>query len=80
MCITGEHQIGLLERAFELVDSGVMEDWETLTLAEVFARTVRGAGFGFELIRGINGRPSAVVLISVEPRSMQKLETLFGLS
>lgn len=79
MCLTDVDQIARLEKAVDLVDDGSTEDWNTLTLADVAMRTVRGVGFGFESLRDEYGRRSAVVLTATDPRSMRIVETIFNL-
>lgn len=79
VCLTARGHILEVEQAFDLVDDGNAEDWNTLTLVEVFARTVRAGGFCFEAVRDEEGRRVAVVLIATEPRSIAKLELLGNL-
>ena len=79
MCITAPDQIALVERAFEFVDDGILEDWNTFTLGEVFKRTVVGVGFSFESLRDELDRRSALMICSTEPRSMEIMGTLFDL-
>ena len=79
MCVTGIDQITRLEKAFDLVDDNIIEDWNTLTLGDVAARAARGSGFCFEALRDESGRRSALVLIAAEPRSINILESAFSL-
>jgi hypothetical protein len=79
MCLTDVDQIEMVERAFEFVDDGLQEDWNSLTLAEVFRRTVLGSGIAFESLRDEYGRRAALVICSTEPQSMQRLNLLFDL-
>jgi hypothetical protein len=79
MCLTDMDQIARLERAIELVDDGLTEDWNTLTLGHVAIRTTLGDGFGFESLRDEYGRRSVVVLIAADPRSIHIIETVFEL-
>jgi hypothetical protein len=52
MCITNEHQIVSLERVFTFADDRKQdEDWNALTLLEVFKRTALGHGFAYESLR-----------------------------
>ena len=51
LCLTDVDQIQTLEQVFELRDDGTQEDWNTLTLGEVFRRTVLGSGIAFESSR-----------------------------
>ena len=79
MCLTGDHQISLLERVMDLSDSFTREDWTLMTLADLLSAAASGAGVCVKSIRGDNGRPSAVVLMAADPRSISILEKLFGL-
>jgi len=79
MCVTNTDQIASLEKAFTFVEGRKKyEDWNTLTLLEVFRRTVLGRGFAYESLRDIAGKRSAIVLCSTEPRSMEILTFLFN--
>src|SRR5262249_43974114 len=51
LCLTDIDQIQTLERGFELRDDGSQEDWNTVTLGEVFRRTILGSGIAFESLR-----------------------------
>ena len=79
VCLTHSDQIATLERAFEFVDDNGSEDWNTLTLAEVFKRTVFGTGFTFECLRDNSGKRSSVLICSTEPVSIERLDFLFDL-
>jgi hypothetical protein len=73
MCLTDIGHIQTLERGFELRDDGTQEDWNTLTLAEVFRRTVLGSGMAFESLRDEYGRRAALVICAAEPRAIERL-------
>jgi len=62
ICLTDVDQIGLVERAFEFVDDGATEDWNTMTLGEVLKRTVLGAGISFEALRDAHARRAAMII------------------
>lgn len=79
VCLTARGHILQVEQGFDLVDDGNAEDWNTLTLVEVFARTVRAGGFCFEAVRDEEGRRVALVLSATEPRSISKLELMGNL-
>ncbi len=79
LCLTDIDQIQTLERGFELSDDGTQEDWNTLTLGEVFRRTVLGSGIAFESSRDEYGRRAALVICAAEPQSIQRLYVLFNL-
>ena len=61
VCMTDLDQIALAERALEFVDDGILEDWNTFTLGEVFKRTVLGVGFSFESLRDEYDRRSTLI-------------------
>ena len=77
LCLTDIDQIQTLERGFELRDDGTQEDWNTLTLGEVFRRTVLGSGMAFQSLRDEYGRRAALVICVAEPRSIERLSVLF---
>lgn len=79
LCLTDIDQIQTLERGFELRDDGIEEDWNTLTLGEVFRRTVLGSGIAFESLRDEYGRRAALVICTAEPQSIARLRALFNL-
>jgi hypothetical protein len=79
LCLTDIEQIQTLERCFELKDDGTQEDWNTLTLGEVFRRTVLGSGIAFESSREEYGRRAALVLCAAEPQTIDRLYVLFNL-
>ena len=79
LCLTDIDQIQTLERGFELRDDGTQEDWNTLTLGEVFRRTVLGSGIAFESSRDEYGRRAALVICAAEPQSIERLYVLFNL-
>jgi hypothetical protein len=79
LCLTDIDQIQSLERGFELSDDSTQEDWNTLTLGEVFRRTVLGSGIAFESLRDDYGRRAALVICAAEPQSIQRLYVLFNL-
>ena len=68
-----------MERALDFVDDGILEDWNSFTLGEVFRRTVLGSGFSFESLRDEYDRRVALILCSTEPRSMEIMSTVFKL-
>jgi len=77
ICVTTKDQIKLLQKAFDLVESGTAEDWTKLTLLEVAMRAAAGPGFAFESLKDHAGELSDLILISTEPRSMAIIERLF---
>ena len=77
LCVTDIEQIQTLERGFELRDDGTQEDWNTLTLGEVFRRTVLGSGIAFESLRNEYGKRAALVLCAAEPQTIERLYVLF---
>jgi hypothetical protein len=80
LCATDIDQIALLERAFNFIDDGVAEDWNTLTLAHLALRLMRnGGGLKFESIRDEYGRRTALVLIAGEPDSIRIIEGIFNM-
>jgi hypothetical protein len=79
ICLTDVDQITLIEKALDLVDDGVEEDWSTLTLAAIAMRTAKGVGFAFESQRDEYKRRSALVLAATEPQSVKLMETMFAL-
>lgn len=78
VCVTAPDQLSLVGRFFDLVDDGAREDWNTLTLGEVFSRTWSAAVLRCELFGGGNGSFEAVVLIAADPRSMEMLGRFFS--
>ena len=75
---TDVEQIALLEKAFELVDDGIVEDWNEITLADLAFRVMRKrGGLRFESLRDEYGRRSALALIAAEPGSVRLIETFF---
>jgi hypothetical protein len=79
LCLTDIDQIQALEGGFELSDDGTQEDWNTLTLGEVFRRTVLGSGIAFESLRDEYGRRAALVICAAEPQSIERLYVLCSL-
>ena len=79
LCLTDVDQIQTLEQVFELRDDGTQEDWNTLTLGEVFRRTVLGSGIAFESSRDEYGRRAALVICAAEPQSIERLDVLCNL-
>jgi hypothetical protein len=79
LCLTDIDQIQSLERSFELRDDGTQEDWNTLTLGEVFRRTLLGSGIAFESLHDEYGKRAALVLCAAEPQTIQRLYVLFNL-
>ena len=79
VCMTDLDQIARAARALNFVDDGILEDWNTFTLGEVFKRTVLGVGFSFESLRDEYDRRSSLVICSTEPRSMQIMGALFDM-
>ena len=79
LCLTDIEQIQTLERCFELKDDGTQEDWNTLTLGEVFRRTVVGSGIAFESLYDQYGRRAAFVICAAEPQSIERLYSTFNL-
>ena len=78
LCATDIDQIALLERAFNFVDDGVTEDWNTVTLAHLAMRLMRnGGGLRFESRRDEYGRRNALALIAAEPDSIRTVEGIF---
>jgi hypothetical protein len=79
LCLTDIEQIQTIERGFELRDDGSQEDWNALTLGEVFRRTILGSGIAFESLRDDYGRRAALVICAAEPQSIERLRVLFNL-
>jgi len=79
LCLTDIDQIQTLERGFELSDDSTQEDWNTLTLGEVFRRTVLGSGIAFESSRDEYGRRAALVICAAEPQTIERLYVLCNL-
>jgi hypothetical protein len=79
LCLTDVDQIQTLQRGFDLRDDGTQEDWNTLTLGEVFRRTVLGSGIAFESLHDEYGRRTALVICAAEPQSIERLYVLCNL-
>jgi hypothetical protein len=79
LCLTAIDQIQTLERDFELRDDGTQEDWNALTLGEVFRRTILGSGMAFESLRDEYGRRAALVICAAEPQLIERLYSSFDL-
>jgi hypothetical protein len=79
LCLTDIEQIQTVERGFELRDDGTQEDWNTLTLGEVFRRTILGSGIAFESLHDEYGRIAVLVICAAEPQSIERLTVLFSL-
>jgi hypothetical protein len=79
LCLTDVDQIQTLQRGFDLRDDGTQEDWNTLTLGEVFRRTVLGSGIAFESLRDEYGRRAALVICAAEPQLIERLDVLLNL-
>src|SRR5262245_41589803 len=79
LCLTNIDQIQTLERGFELRDDDTQENWNALTLGEVFRRTVLGSGVAFESLRDEYGRRAALVICAAEPQSIERLYVSFNL-
>jgi len=73
MCVSGAANIDHLRKCLDLVDDGVVEDWKTLSLAEVLLRTARGGGLCFEFAKDASGCVMAVCLIAADPDSVTRL-------
>ena len=76
VCITGMAQISRISAAFDFVDDGRQEDWNTLTLADLFVRTAPSRAISFECSRNA-ARICALVLSAADPCSCTKLAALF---
>jgi hypothetical protein len=79
LCLTDVDQFRTLQRGFALRHDGTEEDWNTLTLGEVFRRTVLGSGIAFESLRDEYGRIAALIICAAEPESIERLTLLFSL-
>jgi hypothetical protein len=79
ICLTGQHEIETLKIAFRLDESGKPADWGSTTVTDVVICTMQGSGLSYQAEYDTKGRPTAVLLISTEPRSMKILERLFRL-
>jgi hypothetical protein len=79
LCLTAIDQIQTLERDFELRDDGTQEDWNALTLGEVFRRTILGSGMASESLRDEYGRRAALVICAAEPQLIERLYSSFDL-
>lgn len=79
LCLTDLDQVQTLQRGFQLRDDVSQEDWNTLTLGEVFRRTILGSGIAFESSRDEYGRRAALVICAAEPQSIERLYVLFNL-
>jgi hypothetical protein len=79
MCVTGEKNIAYVSERLNLIEDGLVEDWSTLTLAEVLMRTSRAGGLCFELFQGDSGTILAVTLIAADPDSVRTLSGLFDM-
>jgi hypothetical protein len=79
LCLTDIDQIQSLERSFELRDDDTQENWNTLTLGEVFRRTLLGSGIAFESLRDEYGKRAALVICAAEPQLIERLYVLFNL-
>lgn len=79
MCVTGEEHITYVSERLNLIEDGLVEDWNTLTLAEVLMRSGRAGGLCFELAQGDSGSILAVTLIAADPASASIICTLFDM-
>ena len=79
MCVTGEQDIAYVSEHLNLIKDGLIEDWKTLTLAEVLMRTSRAGGLCFELAQGDSGSILAVTFIAADPVSVSRLCALFDM-
>ncbi len=80
LCATGDDWLDLLTRIFDFDSKGKSEDWTELTVFDVTVRTIKGSGIGFEDCFDGEGKRSAIVLIATEPRSIEILEKVLGLT
>jgi len=79
VCIADIDEIARVEQELQLVDDNIIEDWNTLSLADLVVRTFLGGELRFESRRDEFGRRSALVLIAADPRSIRIIERLFVL-
>ena len=79
MCVTGEEHIAYVSERLNLIEDGLVEDWNTLTLAEVLMRTSRAGGLCFELAQGDSGSILAVTLVAADPVSVSTICALFDM-
>ena len=56
MCVTGEEHIAYVSERLNLIEDGLVEDWNKLTLAEVLMRTSRAGGLCFEFTQAVRAR------------------------
>jgi hypothetical protein len=79
MCLTGQHEIKILEKAVTLDKTGTPVDWKTTTVCDVVIRTMLGSGLSYEAEYDAKGQPSSVLLIVTHPHPMKLMERLFNL-
>lgn len=80
LCATRPDDISALEKIFTLIDDGTGEDWRTITLLDLLMGSSKDAGFSFACTRDKDGRRNALVFLAHTPRSISRLEQVFGLS
>jgi len=78
MCVTGQKNLAYLSTFLNLIDNGVTEDWNTLSLVEVLLRA-SSSGLAFEMLRSDGGYPLAVALIAADPCSVLKITGFFNM-
>jgi hypothetical protein len=78
VCVTGPHELALVEKTFDFADTGTAMDWETNTLADLLVETVTGEEMGYQDLV-INGKRLAVVLMAAGRNKVDVLEKIFCL-
>lgn len=80
VCATGEHEISLIEKTFDLqYDPIPGEDWSTTTLFKMTLDTERGSGLSYQEMRGPRNERSAIILCATRPENIRILEAAFML-
>lgn len=80
VCATGEHEISLIEKTFNLQNDPMPgDDWNTATLFKMALDTERGVGLNYQEMRGPRNDRIAIILCATRPEKIRILETVFTL-
>ena len=78
ICVTGAHELALVEKTFDFTDAGMPMDWDKSTLADMLVETVTGAGMGYQDLV-CDGKRLAVVVLASGRENVALLEKVFCL-
>jgi hypothetical protein len=82
ICLTGEYELNKALKIVKLDTTGNRKslNWARITLGDLVKRAASEEGLCYEAEWDSEGKPTTILLVAIEPRSVSLLEEMFNLA